>query len=94
VVTITKVEYKPARSELNLEAASSEAGVAVLTVIGYGEMTYDSRKNKYSLKIRPVADPGGDGNGDLEFRRCGHRTDDLQISILSERWWNFSLGEC
>jgi len=59
VVTITKAEYKAAKSELNVEATSSEGGTAVLTVVGYGQMTYDSRKNIHKLKIKPVADPGG-----------------------------------
>jgi len=59
VVTITKAEYKAARSELNVEATSNDGGVAILTVEGYGTMTYDSRKNTYKLKIRPVPDPGG-----------------------------------
>ena len=59
VVTITKAEYKLNRSELNVEATSSNGGTPVLTVVGYGDMTYDSGKNKYKLKIRPVGDPGG-----------------------------------
>lgn len=59
VVTITKAEYKLSRSELNVEATSSEGGSAVLTVEGYDEMTYDSRKDIYKLKIGPVANPGG-----------------------------------
>ncbi len=57
-VTITKAEYKLRNGELNVEATSSEGGTAVLTVVGYGQMTYDSRKDKYKLKKRGVTDPG------------------------------------
>jgi hypothetical protein len=57
-VTIIKAEYKTGRSEINIEATSSDGGSVTLTVVGYGTMTYDSRKNKYKYKVRPVADPG------------------------------------
>ncbi|GAI88487.1 unnamed protein product [marine sediment metagenome] len=30
-----------------------------MTVVGYGPMTYDSRKNIHKLKIKPAADPSG-----------------------------------
>ncbi len=63
-VTITKAEYKLRNGELNVEATSTGAPDAVLTVydstgaVNYGQMTYDSRKNKYKLKKRGVTDPG------------------------------------
>ena len=59
VVTITKAEFNAGKSELKVEATSSDGGTAVLTVVGYGEMTYDSRKNKYTFREKPMADPGG-----------------------------------
>jgi hypothetical protein len=57
-VTITKAEYKSSRSEINIEATSSDGGSVTLTVVGYGDMTYDSRKNKFKYKVRPAANPG------------------------------------
>ena len=64
-VTITKAEYKLRNGELNVEATSSEGSPdVILRVYGYdgvdyGPMTYDSRKNKYKLKIKSVVDPQG-----------------------------------
>jgi len=64
VVTITKAEYKLRNGELNVEATSTGSPDAVLTVydstgaVNYGQMTYDSRKDKYKLKKRGVTDPG------------------------------------
>ena len=55
-VTITKAEWKQKNSELKVVATSSEQPGAVLTVVGFGQMTF--KKGKYELKIRPVADPG------------------------------------
>ena len=46
------------RSELNVEATSSDGGSVTLTVAGYGVMTHDSNKNIFKYKVRPVADPG------------------------------------
>lgn len=57
-VTITKVDYKSRSSELTVEATSSEGGAAVLTLVGYGEMTYDARKSKYVFKKKSVPAPG------------------------------------
>ncbi len=65
VVTITKAEYRFRNGELNVEATSSEGSPdVILRVYGYdgvdyGPMTYDSRKNKYKLKIKSVVDPQG-----------------------------------
>jgi uncharacterized caspase-like protein len=59
VVTITKAEYKLAKHELTVQATSSvPGGVAVLTVIDYGEMTYNKRNDAYTFQARPVDDPG------------------------------------
>jgi len=58
-VQITRAEYKADKSELYVEATSSEGGTAELTVAGYGPMTYNAGKNVYKLKLRPADDPGG-----------------------------------
>ena len=55
-VTITKAEWKQKNSELKVTATSTEQPGAVLTVVGYGQMTF--KKGKYELKIKPVANPG------------------------------------
>ena len=58
-VVITKAEWKASRNELKVEATSSGAPAAVLTVEGYGQMTYDSRKNKYKFGLKSVtSNPG------------------------------------
>jgi len=57
--TITKAEYKRKSSELNVEATSSEGETAVLTLKGYGQMTYNARKQKYVFKKKSVDDPQG-----------------------------------
>jgi hypothetical protein len=61
-VVITKAEWKASRQELKVEATSSGAPGAVLTVEGddqeYGQMVYNSGKNKYSFIQRPVDNPG------------------------------------
>ncbi|HUU09409.1 MAG TPA: caspase family protein [Phycisphaerae bacterium] len=59
VVVITKAEYKTRRQELTVQAVSSvPGGAAVLTVEGYGEMTYNKRTDTYTGQFKPVADPG------------------------------------
>ncbi len=54
VVTITKAEYRSKRDEFKVEAISSAGGTVTLTVVGFGDMTYDSGKNKYKLQIKPL----------------------------------------
>jgi beta-lactam-binding protein with PASTA domain len=49
-VTIAKAEFKSDKSELKVEANSSDGGNVTLTVVGYGQMTYKSDKNKYEYK--------------------------------------------
>ncbi len=57
-VAITRAEWKAKRSELKIEATSTGAPGAVLSVVGHGEMNYDSRKIIYKLTLRPVNYPG------------------------------------
>jgi hypothetical protein len=59
VITIKKAEYKVGDKELRVEATSSAQPDAILTVEGYGTMVWKTDKNKYELRIIPVADPGG-----------------------------------
>ena len=54
-VVITRAEWKARRSELKVEATSSAAPGAILTVQGFGAMTYDSRKNLYKLALQTVS---------------------------------------
>lgn len=58
VVTITKATYDNGKTKLEVEATSSEGGVAVLTVEGFGAMTYNAKKNVYRLRLTGVANPG------------------------------------
>ena len=44
-----------------MQATSSvPGGIAVLTVEGYGPMTYDKRTDAYKFQAKPVVDPGGE----------------------------------
>ena len=56
VITITKAEWKASRQELKVTASSSQQPGAVLTVVGFGQMTF--KRNKYELKMKPVDNPG------------------------------------
>lgn len=58
-ITIIKVEYTVSRSQLNVEATSSYGSAVTLTVVGYGDMSWDSKKHKFKYKEKPVPDPGG-----------------------------------
>ena len=55
-ITITKVEYKADKSELKIEAKSSDQPDAVLTLVGFGQMKW--KKDKYEYKAKPVDCPG------------------------------------
>jgi ABC-type sulfate transport system substrate-binding protein len=55
-VVITKAEYKASKSELKVEATSSDQPNVTLTLVGYGTMTW--KNNKYEFKGKGVADPG------------------------------------
>ena len=58
-IVITKAEWKASRLELKVEATSTGAPDAILTVQGFGEMTYNARKNKYKFTLKPVnSNPG------------------------------------
>ena len=57
-VNIIKAEFKADKSELKVEATSSDNGNVTLTVVGYGVMTYKADKNKYEYKAKPTANPG------------------------------------
>jgi len=56
IVTITKAEYKSDKSELKVEATSSDQPSVTLTVVGYGTMTW--KDTKYEYKGKGVANPG------------------------------------
>ncbi len=63
IVTITTAQYKRRQLELYVESKSILNGMAMLEVfdltgsVNYGKMSYDSRTDKYTLKVRPVDDP-------------------------------------
>ena len=59
VIKITKAEWRASTKELKVEATSSGAPAAVLTVKGFGQMTYSASKKKYTFAKKPVsANPG------------------------------------
>ena len=58
-IIITKAEWKAGKTELKVEATSSGAPAAVLTVEGFGSMTYNSRKNIYTFADRTVSNNPG-----------------------------------
>ncbi|GAH84130.1 unnamed protein product, partial [marine sediment metagenome] len=41
VVTITRANYRARQKVFTVQATSSQGGVAVLTIVGYGTMTYN-----------------------------------------------------
>ncbi len=53
VVTIIEAKYNAGKDELRIKATSSAQPQPVLTVIGYGEMTF--KRDKYERKIKPLA---------------------------------------
>jgi hypothetical protein len=55
-VSISKAEWKNKNSELKVVATSSASPDAVLTVVGFGPMTF--KNGKYELKLKPVVNPG------------------------------------
>jgi hypothetical protein len=57
-VNVSKAEYRNRKSELRVEATSSGAPGAVLTVEDFGQMTYNSNKNIYSFSVKPESNPG------------------------------------
>jgi hydrogenase small subunit len=57
-ITVRKAGYRVDTRELRVEANSSGQPTEVLTVEGYGVMTWNEDKNKYEYRAKPVADPG------------------------------------
>jgi hypothetical protein len=57
-VVITKAEWKPQGSKLTVWATSTAAPSAVLTLVGYGTMVYDSANNRYTITKNNTANPG------------------------------------
>lgn len=58
-ITIKKAEYDPEKRSLKVIATSSAQPDSTLMVEGYGKMVWKAAKNKYVLRKRRVADPGG-----------------------------------
>ncbi|MEW6324188.1 MAG: S8 family serine peptidase [Nitrospirota bacterium] len=58
VVTVTSAVYTAKTGGLTVQATSSDAPAAVLTVDGYGAMTYNHRRGNYTLTVRGTANPG------------------------------------
>jgi fibronectin type 3 domain-containing protein len=57
-VTIVTATYTTRNSTLYLEATSSQQPAAVLTVVGFGQMTWKNNKQLYTLSKKPVSNPG------------------------------------
>ena len=57
-VVITKAEWKAANRRLTVWATSTGAPQAVLTLVGYGTMTYDSANNRYTFTRNNTSNPG------------------------------------
>jgi hydrogenase small subunit len=58
-ITIKKAEYRPDKKELRVEATSTRQPEAVLTLAGYGQMTWLSDKNLYQFRKEEIAQPSG-----------------------------------
>ncbi len=58
-VTITLAEYRAKPKQLRVEAISSRQPQAVLTLVGYGTMTYDAASQKYVYAQKVKTAPGG-----------------------------------
>ncbi|MFQ5632906.1 MAG: PKD domain-containing protein, partial [bacterium] len=58
VVNIIKADYKIDKQELNVEATSTMSPNAVLTLVGFGTMQYDAKKDKYKIKVKGINNPG------------------------------------
>ena len=57
VVTITRVNYRARQKVFTVQATSSQGGVAVLTIVGYGTMTYNG-ENVYTFRETVATAPG------------------------------------
>jgi PKD repeat protein len=58
-IVITKAEWIASRTQLKVEATSSGAAGTVLSVAGFGRMSYDSSKNVYSFIQNSVSNNPG-----------------------------------
>ena len=54
VVTITKAEYRASKKELKVEARSTDL-TATLTVVGYGTMSFNSKKGIWKFRQKNVS---------------------------------------
>jgi hypothetical protein len=50
MVTIVRADYRIRQKVFTVQATSSQGGVAVLTVVGYGTMTYNAEENLYTFR--------------------------------------------
>ncbi len=55
-VVITKAEWRASKNELKVEATSTDSN-ATLTVVGWGVMSYDSKKGIWKFRQKNVANP-------------------------------------
>ncbi len=55
-VTITKAEWRASKKELKVEATSDDPN-ANLTVVGWGSMSYDSKKGIWKFRQKNVSNP-------------------------------------
>jgi len=58
VVDILKAEYNKKDQKLTVEATASGKGANTLTLVGYGSMDYDSKKDKWKYDEKKQANPG------------------------------------
>ena len=56
-ITITKAEWKQKGKKLTVWATSTAAPDAVLTVVGFGEMTYKANNNRYEFSKSNTQQP-------------------------------------
>ncbi len=57
-VVIIKAEFQTRNKKLTVWATSSAAPQAVLTLVGYGTMNYDSANNRYTITKNTSSNPG------------------------------------
>jgi len=57
-VVITKAEWRSNNHKLTVWATSTQAPTAVLTLVGFGTMTYDSVNNRYTFTQNGASNPG------------------------------------
>ena len=58
-INVTRAEWRKRKKELKVYATSSGQPDITLTVVGYDQMTWKNKKNRYELKVKPVnSSPG------------------------------------